>query len=105
MPQVFSLLQSFILAMTLYPEVQRKSQAEIDSVLGQGQVPGFIDRPKLPYIENVLLETLRWSNAVPLGIGRNLCSGTKINSNDQESHMSFKRMTSTRECSFPLEAL
>ncbi|KAH7921033.1 cytochrome P450 [Leucogyrophana mollusca] len=63
-----STLQSFILAMLLYPEVQARAQAEIDSVLGGSRLPDFNDRLSLPYVEAILREALRWRPVVPLGI-------------------------------------
>ncbi|KAH7884762.1 cytochrome P450 [Phlebopus sp. FC_14] len=63
-----STLHSFILAMLLYPEVQAKAQAEIDSVIGSSRLPHFDDRPSLPYIDAILRELLRWNPVVPLGI-------------------------------------
>ncbi|KAJ8588852.1 cytochrome P450 [Rhizopogon salebrosus TDB-379] len=63
-----SLLLTFILAMILFPEVQAKAQAEIDSVVGKDRLPDFGDRDSLPYIEAVICEALRWHPPVPLGI-------------------------------------
>ncbi|KAH7337396.1 cytochrome P450 [Rhizoctonia solani] len=57
----------FVLAMALYPEVQTKAQQEIDAVVGSNRLPTFSDRPKLPYIERLLLEVLRWQPGIPLG--------------------------------------
>ncbi|KAJ8922410.1 hypothetical protein NQ315_004356 [Exocentrus adspersus] len=42
-----------------YPEVQKKAQMEIDAVLGKHRVPTLEDRPNLPYVECVVLESLR----------------------------------------------
>jgi cytochrome P450 len=53
--------------MILFPEVQEKAQAEIDSVIGMDRLPTFDDRNALPYVEAVICETLRWHPAVPLG--------------------------------------
>ncbi|ELU36342.1 cytochrome P450 domain-containing protein [Rhizoctonia solani AG-1 IA] len=58
----------FILAMVLYPEVQAKVQQEIDAITGSNRLPTYADRSKLPYLERVLLEVLRWRPAVPLGV-------------------------------------
>jgi cytochrome P450 len=60
-------LSFFILAMTAYPEAQAKAQAEIDRVMGRGRLPGFQDRDKLPYVEAIVKETLRWKPLAPLG--------------------------------------
>ncbi|QRV86908.1 cytochrome P450 family protein [Ceratobasidium sp. AG-Ba] len=59
----------FILAMTLYPEVQARAQAEIDQVVGSNRLPEMEDRASLPYLECVLKEVLRWQTVVPLGVG------------------------------------
>ena len=53
--------------MALYPEVQKKAQAEIDAVVGPDRLPEFEDRPSLPYINAVIKELLRWHLVTPLG--------------------------------------
>ncbi|EIW74018.1 cytochrome P450 [Coniophora puteana RWD-64-598 SS2] len=58
----------FMLAMTLYPEVQARAQAEIDEVVGTDRLPDFEDRTSLPYLEAVYCETLRWRPVAPTGI-------------------------------------
>ncbi|KAL2170137.1 hypothetical protein VTG60DRAFT_5159 [Thermothelomyces hinnuleus] len=60
-------LSFFYLAMAAYPEVQAKAREEIDHVVGPGRLPGFQDREKLPYIEAIVKETLRWQPLAPLG--------------------------------------
>lgn len=54
--------------MTVYPEVQRKAQDEIDRVLGAGRLPKVADRASLPYIDAVVKEVLRWHPVAPMGI-------------------------------------
>ena len=54
--------------MTLYPEVQRKAQEEMDRVLGPGQLPKIAHRERLPYLEAVVKEALRWHPVAPMGI-------------------------------------
>ena len=53
--------------MALYPDVQKKAQAEIDAVVGQNRLPDFHDRPSLPYINAVVKESSRWNLVTPLG--------------------------------------
>ncbi|KIW74043.1 hypothetical protein PV04_02111 [Phialophora macrospora] len=53
-------LEVFTLAMLLYPDAMKKGQAELDAVLGSSQFPTFEDKDKLPYIEAIVKETLRW---------------------------------------------
>ena len=59
-------MESLFLAMALYPEVQKKAQAEIDAVVGQHRLPDFEDRPSLPYINAIVKESMRWHLALPL---------------------------------------
>jgi hypothetical protein len=66
-------MRSFILAMVLYPEVQKLAQAEIDAVVGQDQFPTFGDRDKLPYIEALALELFRWGLVSPQGQQHDFC--------------------------------
>ncbi|CAG8247576.1 unnamed protein product [Penicillium olsonii] len=63
-----SALQGFYLAMMLHPEVQRKAQAELDQVLGKNVFPSVADRDRLPYINAVVKEALRWHTVAPLGL-------------------------------------
>lgn len=58
----------FIMAMALYPSVQKQIQDEIDRVIGIGRLPTFDDRTSLPHVEAVLRETLRWRPAFPLAV-------------------------------------
>ena len=53
--------------MALYPEVQKKAQAEIDAVVGPNRLPDFHDRPSLPYINAIVKESSRWNLVGPLG--------------------------------------
>ena len=53
--------------MALYPEVQKKAQAEIDDVVGPNRLPNFRDRFSLPYINAVVKESSRWNLVLPIG--------------------------------------
>ncbi|KAJ3491620.1 hypothetical protein NLI96_g552 [Meripilus lineatus] len=64
----WSTIENFILVILMHPDVQKKAQAEIDSVLGQRRLPEFGDRESLPYVECVIKESMRWHPAVPLGV-------------------------------------
>jgi len=63
-----SSVHTFILAMILYPDVQRKAQAELDAVVGQERLPQFSDRKHLPYIEAIVKEVLRWLPVAPTAL-------------------------------------
>ena len=52
--------------MALYPEIQKKAQAEIDAVVGPHRLPDFEDRPSLPYINAIVKESMRWNLILPL---------------------------------------
>ena len=53
-------LVAFIQAMTCFPEVQKKGQEELDAVIGPNRLPTMNDEHKLPYIRQMVKETLRW---------------------------------------------
>jgi len=59
---------AFFLAMTLYPEVQKKAQAEMDTVVGMDRLPTLSDRGSLPYLEAIVAEVLRWNVVGPLTV-------------------------------------
>ncbi|PCH34104.1 cytochrome P450 [Wolfiporia cocos MD-104 SS10] len=63
-----STMQTFILAMIHYPEVQKLAQAEIDSVIGPNHLPTIRDKPSLPYVRSVIAEVFRWNPAAPLAV-------------------------------------
>jgi len=63
-----ALLEAFFLAMILHPEVQKKAQAELDSVIGNDRFPTMQDRSQLPYIDAIMKETIRWAAVVPLAV-------------------------------------
>ncbi|QRW12783.1 cytochrome P450 family protein [Ceratobasidium sp. AG-Ba] len=62
-----STLQSLVLALTAFPDVQKKAQAEIDSVIGRDHAPTPDDFARLPYVQAVVKESLRCPVA-PLAI-------------------------------------
>lgn len=61
-------LKILILAMILNPGVQDEVHAELDAVLGKAVTPTFEDRERLPYLQAVLYEVMRWHPAFPLGV-------------------------------------
>lgn len=54
--------------MALYPDVQKKAQAELDRVVGQGRLPDFSDRDTLPYVTALIKETIRWHIVTPTAL-------------------------------------
>ncbi|EMD40133.1 hypothetical protein CERSUDRAFT_151114 [Gelatoporia subvermispora B] len=63
-----STLTSFVLAMVLYPDVQKRAQAELAKVVGPERLPDFSDKESLPYIEAICKEAMRWQPVLPLGV-------------------------------------
>ncbi|THU84116.1 cytochrome P450 [Dendrothele bispora CBS 962.96] len=70
---------SFFKAMLLWPDVVKKAQAEIDRVIGNDRLPTFADRPNLPYLNALALETFRWHCAGPTGIPHRLMADNIYN--------------------------
>lgn len=62
-----STLTTFILAMTLHPETQKRAQTELDTILGD-RLPTFADKDALPYVTAVMKEVLRWIPVLPLAV-------------------------------------
>ncbi|KAG8983993.1 hypothetical protein FRB90_005628 [Tulasnella sp. 427] len=60
-------LETFILAMSLFPLVQEKAWSEIDRVIGSQRLPVMDDIPNMPYMHAVVLETLRWNPTATFG--------------------------------------
>lgn len=61
-----STLYAFVQAMLLYPEAQKKAQAEIDKVVGD-RLPTMDDQANLQYVHACIKETLRWMPTTLLG--------------------------------------
>ncbi|TFK23817.1 cytochrome P450 98A3 [Coprinopsis marcescibilis] len=64
----FSTTGALFAALTRYPEVQARAQAEIDAVTGGNRLPVPDDMPHLPYIEAIVKETIRLFPSAPLGV-------------------------------------
>ena len=54
--------------MTLYPEVLKKAQDELDRVVGRDRLPTIEDRDDLPYVRALVSEVLRWGPVAPQGL-------------------------------------
>jgi cytochrome P450 len=60
-------MSSLFLALVLSPQIQKRAQEELDLVVGRDRLPTFDDRPRLPYIEAICRELLRWQMVTPMG--------------------------------------
>lgn len=74
-------LTTLTLALLLFPEVQQKAHSEIDALIGASptRLPTFSDRSKLPYINALIQETLRWWPIAPMGFPHAVDSAFKYN--------------------------
>ncbi|KZS94743.1 cytochrome P450 [Sistotremastrum niveocremeum HHB9708] len=70
---------TFILAMMTYPEVQKKAQDALDSVLHGERLPEIEDRAAVPYLEALLSEIFRWKPIGPLAIPHRLTEDDEYN--------------------------
>ena len=61
-----SIIIAAVQAFAKWPEVMRKAQKEIDSVMGEDRSPVWEDYAKLPYVAATVKETMRWRPVVPL---------------------------------------
>ncbi|XP_014665418.1 PREDICTED: cytochrome P450 2J2-like [Priapulus caudatus] len=75
-----------LLYMMRYPHVQQKIQAELDDVVGRGRLPTTKDKPDLPYTHATVLEILRCSTVVPLGVLRATTQDTTLAGYDIPKH-------------------
>ncbi|PPQ74972.1 hypothetical protein CVT24_010273 [Panaeolus cyanescens] len=63
-----SAMLACLLGLAMNLDAQRKAQAEIDEYVGPTRLPGVSDRPSLPYVDAIILETLRWHQVAPFAI-------------------------------------
>ncbi len=54
--------------MSLNPDILKKAQAELDTVVGPSRLPDWDDRASLPYVTAIVKESLRWQNVLPLSV-------------------------------------
>ncbi|KAH6908208.1 cytochrome P450 [Coprinopsis sp. MPI-PUGE-AT-0042] len=59
---------SVMLALTMYPDVQRKAQEQVDSAWARIVFLSSADFEKLPYLQAVIKEAGRWHAVVPLAL-------------------------------------
>ncbi|KAJ4253991.1 hypothetical protein NW762_010394 [Fusarium torreyae] len=74
-----SAITTFFLAMSLFPDAQKKAQAEIDEITGNTRLPTLSDRPRLPHVNAVLKEVLRWHPVGPMGLPHTTSQDDTIN--------------------------
>jgi hypothetical protein len=48
--------------MLHFPDVMKKAQTELSSIVGYDRMPEFDDKKNLPYLVAIINETLRWAD-------------------------------------------
>lgn len=70
-----SLILTIIQAITKYPEVQAKTHAQIDCIIGHDRSPAWSDWSKLSYINIIIKESHWWRPVSPLGVPHAVAEG------------------------------
>lgn len=64
--------------MSLYPDVLKTAQAELDAVV-ESRLPDYGDRDKLPYVNAIIKEALRWHVVLPLSLPHSTVEDDELN--------------------------
>ncbi|XP_055300294.1 probable cytochrome P450 305a1 [Sitodiplosis mosellana] len=67
-----------MMSLVMNDEIQKKCHKEIDAVLSANELPSLKDKPKLAYIEALILETQRFYNIVAVSGPRRVLRETKL---------------------------
>ena len=65
--------------MALYPDAQRKAQAELDSVVGTERLPEFSDHPSIPHMNALVKELFRWHSGTSIGLSHRVVADDEYN--------------------------
>ncbi|KAJ6451900.1 cytochrome P450 [Mycena sanguinolenta] len=76
---ISAFLQSLILALTAYPDAQKKAHDEMDRVVGEHRMPGLKDLDEMPYIRTMILETHRFRPVLPLIVPHSTVTAEECN--------------------------
>ncbi|XP_067683347.1 steroid 17-alpha-hydroxylase/17,20 lyase-like [Haliotis asinina] len=71
-----------LLAMALHPDIQKKVQEEVDSVIGPDLNVHVSDREKLQYTDAVVHEVMRMRTVVPTGVPHSTLCDTTVGGYD-----------------------
>ena len=75
--------------MAEYPDIQRKVAMEIEKVIGHERLVTLEDRGQLPYTEATMMEVLRFSSIVPLGVPHSTTCDVMLGNNTDHSLLSY----------------
>ncbi|KAI9836280.1 MAG: hypothetical protein M1819_001617 [Sarea resinae] len=70
---------TLILALAKYPEFQLRARKEIDAVCGADRAPQFSDFDKLPYVNAIVKEGMRWRPTAHAGLPHLVTKGKQLN--------------------------
>ncbi|XP_053380504.1 cytochrome P450 1A1-like isoform X2 [Mercenaria mercenaria] len=62
-----STLSNLFLCLLNHPNCQRKAQEELNKVVGNKRLPSLDDRRNCPFLEALVMETLRYLTTAPIG--------------------------------------
>lgn len=71
-----------LMMMSLHPDIQTRVQKDIDTVLGDAQLPTLGDKSQLSYVEAVLLEVSRFFSITPITGPRRVLRPTQLGGYD-----------------------
>ena len=54
--------------MVLNPKAMKKAQEELDRVVGKEELPDYSHKERLPYIDALVKEVLRWNPPLPISL-------------------------------------
>ncbi|KAH9477688.1 Cytochrome P450 monooxygenase 98 [Psilocybe cubensis] len=76
---VMAAVATCILALLNHPDVFKKAQAQIDSVVKPGRLPDFDDEASLPFVTAIIKESMRWREVTPLGLPHRASAESEYN--------------------------
>lgn len=88
-----SIITSFVQAMLTHPSIQRKAQAQIDSVIPATRSPTWSDLASLPYISQCVKETMRWRPVTPLAFPHALAQDDWVENANGEGKFLLRKGT------------
>ena len=69
---MYSMIQTFLCAAAMQPDIQKRAREELDVVVGPDRLPTFEDYDELPYVQAIIMECARWLPVTPLVTSHNL---------------------------------
>jgi len=67
-----------LVALANFPDVQHRLRAEIDALIPRDRLPSMTDQPKLPYVDAIFVEMMRWKTVLPLSLPHVAMSDTTV---------------------------